>query len=106
MNKEEILAISRKENKNKDIADLEAEKKARSYAGAITLIFAGILFFADALINRGCNFSLIAVIMFYNMVVGFVKLFTTKNKINLIIAISSAFPAIYFTSIAIIEFTK
>ena len=106
MEKEKILEMSRQENRNKDIADLEAEKKARSYAGVITSIFATLLFMIELLINRGFNFSLPAVIMFYQMTVYFAKYFATKDKLNLIGLISYAITTTIFTSITIIEFTK
>ena len=106
MEKEKILEMSRKENKNRDIADLEAEKKARSCAGVITSMFATLLFMIELLINRGCNFSLPAVIMFYQMAVYFAKYFVTKDKLNLIGLISYAISTTICTSITIIEFTK
>ena len=106
MEKEKILEMSSKENKNRDIADLEAEKKARSCAGVITSMFATLLFMIELLINRGFNFSLPAVIMFYQMAVYFTKYLATKDKLNLFGLISYAITTTIFTSITIIEFTK
>ena len=43
MNKEEILAKARKENKGKDVADLEIQSKAKSFAGGITLTAGAVM---------------------------------------------------------------
>ena len=43
MNKEEILERSRKENKGKDIADLEIQSKAKGLAGCITLLAGAVM---------------------------------------------------------------
>ena len=43
MEKEKILEMSRKENKNKDIAELDVEKKANNIAVIVGSIFALIL---------------------------------------------------------------
>ena len=43
MNKDDILAKARKENKGKDIADLEIQNKAKSLAGVITLTVGAVM---------------------------------------------------------------
>ena len=63
MDKEKILEMSRKENKNKDIAELEAEKNASANAITIGSIFAGVLWFWQILTKNGSNDSIPAIIM-------------------------------------------
>ncbi len=43
MNKDEILAKARQENKGKDVADLEIQSKAKSFAGGITLTAGAVM---------------------------------------------------------------
>lgn len=64
MNKEEILAMSRNENKGKDIEKLEAESKARSVASYAASLYALVMFVTEYyVLGKGINFSLWAVIV-------------------------------------------
>lgn len=69
MDKEDILARSRKENKNRDLAELEALKKASSIAyvvGCIVcMIICAVQWSYTKTINWGCwtaNFSILSTV--------------------------------------------
>ena len=56
MNKEEILAKARKENKGADIVDLEVQSKARGIAGAGMLLLGAMLNLIGLLkFNQSCS---------------------------------------------------
>lgn len=87
MTKEEILEKSREENKNKDIATIEAEKKAGSFALITCSIAAAILWFIEVFITKEVNHSLWLVVLIANAAMHFHLFFTMKKKRNLICAI-------------------
>ncbi len=87
MTKEEILEKSKKENKNKDIATIEAEKKAGSFALIVCSIAAAILWFIEVFITKEVNHSLWLVVLIANAAMHFHLFFTMKKKRNLACAI-------------------
>ncbi|MBQ3138730.1 MAG: hypothetical protein IJB68_04345 [Ruminococcus sp.] len=104
MDKEKILEMSRKENKNKDIADLETEKKASANAIMIGSIFAGILWFWQVFTNNGTNDSILAIIMVMCAVIHYSKYASLKTKKYLFCAICWTFSSVVFTLSTIIGF--
>ena len=53
MNKEEILAKARKENKGADIVDLEVQSKSRGIAGAAAMLLGAVInLLCDIICNR------------------------------------------------------
>ena len=80
MNKEEILAKARKENKGKDIAGLEVQSKAHGIAGAgMLLLCATVNLIASLMFDcRGTFFQ----IMFccYNAIFGIVRYIAGKRR--------------------------
>ena len=81
MNKEEILAKARKENKGKDIAGLEVQSKAHGIAGAgVLLLCATVNLIASFMFEgrRGTFFQ----IMFccYNAIFGIVRYIAGKRR--------------------------
>ena len=62
MEKEKILEMSRKENKNKDIAELDVEKKANNIAVIVGSIFALILILWQAVTKNGVNYGIAAIV--------------------------------------------
>lgn len=87
MTREEILEKSKKENKNKDIATIEAEKKAGSFALITCYIAAAILCFIEVFITKEVNYSLWLIVLIANAAMHFHLFFTMKKKRNLICAI-------------------
>lgn len=104
MEKEKILEMSRQENKDKDIAALEAGTKACKHAIVSGAIFAAILGVWQAIANGEKNLSLLALMMFFNMVVQFSIYFRLKNKMNLFAALCWTFATIIYTAMAITGF--
>ena len=104
MEKEKILEMSRKENKDKDIAALEAGTKASKHAIISGVIFALILWIWQVIANGENNSSLIALMMFFNMVMQFSIFFSLKNKANLFAALCWTFATIIYTAMAITSF--
>ncbi|MBQ8780127.1 MAG: hypothetical protein IJZ72_00430 [Oscillospiraceae bacterium] len=84
MNKEEILAKSRMENKDKDITDLEADKKASNFALIFGAIVSLILFIIQIITGNGVNYSLWAFMGIIPAAINFHKYHSLKQKKNLI----------------------
>lgn len=73
MNKENILEMSRQENKNKDLVSVSAELKASRIAG-ILMALLSLAFYATQIAIQGtCNWGLFAIIALYNAVIYIVK---------------------------------
>ncbi|MBQ8170907.1 MAG: hypothetical protein IJZ95_02830 [Oscillospiraceae bacterium] len=62
MDKEQILAMSRQENQNKDLYELEINKKATEIASIASTIVCAVLYMAEILICGNKNFGLWSVI--------------------------------------------
>ena len=56
MDKNEILAKSRKENKNQDVYEKEVMKDGWSFGAAVATILATVLFVIQILLGEGMNF--------------------------------------------------
>lgn len=104
MDKEKILEMSRKENKDRDIAALEADTKASKHAIVSGAIFAFILYVWQTIAKGENNASLLALMMFFNMAKQFSIYFNLKNKTNLVAAICWTFATVVYTAEAITSF--
>ncbi len=72
MKKEEILEASKRENKKKDIYELEVEKKGAVAAAISMVILAGIYYCYEILNAKGSNPALYSLITIYcTIVYGF-----------------------------------
>ena len=63
MNKEEILAASRKENKKKDPVELEAEVKGTTIGVVVSLLLAAVFYITEIVIGRGQNYGMFACVI-------------------------------------------
>ena len=106
MEKEKILEMSRKENKNKDIAELDVEKKANNIAVIVGSIFALILILWQAVTKNGVNYGIAAIVEIMCAVSSCYKYLCLKRKKHLLLAIYFVLISIIFTSAAIISFYK
>lgn len=106
MEKEKILEMSRKENKNKDIAELDVEKKANNIAVIVGSIFALILILWQAVTKNGVNYGIAAIVEIMCAVSSCYKYLCLKRKKHLLLAIYFILISIIFTSAAIISFYK
>lgn len=87
MDKEKILEMSRKENKNKDIASRDAENKAAYITVETTSLFIGILFFIQIAADKGMNLSLVATMIFLFTVLNWATYAFSKIKKHMHIAL-------------------
>ena len=87
MDKEEILAKSRAENKNKDVYESEVAKLANSAAVLVMLVIAGVFFLAQLYVGGGLNFGVWAIIFAADMTMHWVKYAKLKRKGELLAAI-------------------
>ena len=69
MKKEEILEASKKENKKKDIYEMEVEKKGAVYAALAMLILAAVYFCYEIFSGKGTNPALYSILAIYCSVV-------------------------------------
>ena len=70
MKKEEILEMSRKENKNRDYATLTESYKGASYAAIAMILLAFVYFTYEIMQGKGTNYALYSLICIYNAVLN------------------------------------
>ena len=87
MNKDEILAKSRAENKNKDVFEQEVLKQASRSAVVVQMILATIFFITQILANKGINWGLWALVFSTSMTINWVKYIKLRHRQELIMAI-------------------
>lgn len=80
MDKAEILAKSRAENKNRDIYEQEVLKQANHYAVIVLLILATVFFIVQILGGGGINYGIYALVLSGNMTVSWVRYAKLKEK--------------------------
>ena len=68
MEKEEILEASKKENKKKDMYEIQVESKGATYAGLAMLILALIFYTYEIISGKGSNPAFYSIITIYNAV--------------------------------------
>lgn len=73
MNREEILAKSRAENKNRDIYEQEILKQANMYALIVLFVLAAIFFVVQIVTGGGINYGIYAIVFSGNMTYAWVK---------------------------------
>ncbi len=94
MYKDEILAKSRAENKNKDIYEEEILKQANSYAVIVLMALATLFFAVQIFVGEGFNYGLYAVVFSGNMTISWVKYIKLKQKKHLLYAIILTLPVL------------
>ena len=87
MNKDEILAKSRAENKNKDVYEQEILKQASESAVVVQMVLATIFFVTQILVDNGTNWGLWALVLSANMTIYWVKYIKLHRKFDLLMAI-------------------
>ena len=88
MNKNEILAKSRAENKNKDIYEQEVLKQASRSAVVVQMALATLFFVIQIFTGGGVNWGLWALVFSANMTNNWVKYIKLHRKYELVIAIA------------------
>ena len=88
MDKKEILAKSRAENKNKDVYEQEVLKQASNNAVIVQMILAAIFFVTQIFVGGGINWGVWALVFSTNMTTNWVKYIKLHCKHELVIAIA------------------
>ena len=88
MNKDEILAKSRSENKNKDVYEQEVLKQASRSAVVVQMALATLFFVTQIFTGRGVNWGLWALVFSANMTINWVKYIKLHRKYELLIAVA------------------
>lgn len=88
MNKDEVLAKSRAENKNKDVYEQEVLKQASRSAVVVQMSFATLFFVTQIMTGGGINWGLWAIVFSTNMTINWVKYIKLRRNYELVIAIA------------------
>ena len=88
MEREDILAKSRAENKNKDIYEQEVLRQASRSAVVVQMAFATIFFVTQIFVGKGINWGLWAIVFSASMTINWVKYIRLRRKLELAIAIA------------------
>lgn len=88
MNKEEILAKSRAENKNKDVYEQEILKQASSSTVIVMMVLATIFFAVQIFVGGGTNWGIWALVFSGSMTTFWVKYVKLQRKHELVMAIA------------------
>ena len=88
MNKDEILAKSRAENKNKDVYEQEVLKQASRSAVVVQMVLATILFVTQIFVGGVINWGLWAIVFSASMTINWIKYIKLHRKYELVISIA------------------
>lgn len=88
MNRDEILAKSRAENKNKDIYEQEVLKQASKSAVVVQMFLATLFFVTQIFTGGDINWGLWAIVFSSNMTINWVKYIKLRRDNELLIAIA------------------
>ncbi len=80
MNREEILAKSREENKDKDLVSAKADSKACNIAIVAASVYAAIIYCIQIFTGNGVNFELFSMVTLINAVMNVYKGIVLKKK--------------------------
>ena len=87
MNKEKVLEMSRQENKEKDLFELEVNKKASTVGICVAAIICGLLFAAEIFICGTPNYGLWSIIAAINGGIYLYSGIKLKNKGKLTVGV-------------------
>ena len=103
MNKEEILAKSRQENKNRDIAEIDKAKSAARFSMIFSLIFICIFTTLSIIATSRVNYGVIATEFSICFSMFLYKAIKGKNAMDIICAVSMGLVFFIDTFIAVCE---
>lgn len=87
MNKDEILARSRAENKNRDIYGQEVLNQASKSTVTVQMVLATVFFVAEIFAGKGINYGLWALVASANMTIYWVKYIKLHQKHEFVMAV-------------------
>lgn len=96
MDKEDILAQSRKENKDKDLFKLDIQNKSGIISSLVLVFLATILFIIQSVCGGGFNFALFALLVAYGATDFLVKYIYIRNNKYLFLSIGYSVATIIF----------
>ena len=104
MKKEEILELSRKENKNKDLAYVERENKAYRIGAMSMFALTAVYFVLEAVLKEQINYGWYSLLALFSSVVYGVRASYSKNRVCIFITIlwiicTLAFTCYYISSL-------
>lgn len=88
MDKDEVLAKSRAENKNKDVYEQEVLNQASRSAVVVQMALAAIFFATQIFVGKGINWGLWALVFSANMTINWVKYIKLHRQYAFLIAIA------------------
>ncbi len=103
MNKEEILAKARQENKNQDIYEKESIEKASTVAARVGMLMCCILEVLEVVFTEKVNYSIWAVYFVILSTTFFGKFFYMHKKHELAVAIIYLLFAILFVVLNVLR---
>ena len=106
MNKEEILARSKRENHGQDIADLEVSKTSMQAGWIVIICMLAIVTVVDALVFGRMNAEVFFAVMTGCAAVFLSNYLKLRNRHELIVAIAYGLAAIAFLIAWIAQMTK
>ncbi len=98
MTREEILAKSRQDNKDKDLVAYEIEKQAGNAASITGAILCGILYMVQLTGGGGVNLALWAIIVAMQAACYTVKAVKLRQKIHIILAVVTTILALVLST--------
>lgn len=101
MNKDEILAKSREENRNKDVFEKEVSQIGGNLAAVVAAIFATIFFVIQIFVGGGTNFGLYAIVFSILATGHTTKAIYLKKKSEIWLAIIYVSATLFFSIVHI-----
>jgi len=101
VNKEEILEMSRKENKNQDPYEKEIFQNAGNIAAVVAAVLATIFFIIQILVGLGSNYGLYAVVFSVPATGYLVSAMRMKKRWNTLAAIVFIIATMFFSVVHI-----
>ncbi len=101
MDKEKILEMSRKENKNRDVYEQEVLKQCGTAACAVMAILATVLYAAQIMTGGGNSPGFYAIVASGQMATFWVKWFKLRRKHELAVAVFFTIIVIAFSAVHI-----
>ena len=103
MNKEEILAKSRQENKNRDIAEIDKAKSAARFSMSFSLIFICIFTTLSIIATSRVNYGVIATEFSIVFSMWLYRAIKSKAATDIVCAAFSGLPFLMISFIAVCE---
>lgn len=99
MNKDDILELSRKENKGQDLFVAEVNENATKVSSNVGILFATVLFIVHYLVKGEYNLALYSVILVISTTTFTCKAVYLKRKKDIVLAILFGIVALAVTAV-------